>query len=259
MPQDRIRQSTHSQQTHCGTFSNYARGSDPWRGRNAAECKCALEVLLARASTKHATEQHMHLNPNKTQKISRNTLRDFLLQSFSKNLPWFRCSGKGEHLNLATRQNPAVNPLTANALQDFQQLYSRFRSQLSWEHRRMQIRSGGTSERGIPERSNRTALASELKQNLRNSLQFIEILPIARLHQASPLVQMQWKREASEPCHKTESGSQPSHNKRVVRLSATAPVVQILGGVGTPQIANTLWRHFGKGYPPNAQQNSTCI
>ena len=259
MQKGRIRQPTHSQHMRCKSFCDWARGSDPWRVWNAAECKCTLEALLAGVSAKHAAEQPMHLNRNKTQEIHYNTLRNFPLQGLNKHIHWFRCSGKGEHLNLTARQNPAVNPLTANALQDFQRLYPWFRSQLGLEHRRMQIRSGGTSERGIPERSNRTALASELKQNLRNSLQFIEILPIARLHQASPLVQMQWKREASEPCHKTESGSQPSHNKRVVRLSATAPVVQILGGVGTPQIANTLWRHFGKGYPPNAQQNSTCI
>ena len=259
MPQDRIRQPTHSQQAHCRTFSDCTRGSDPNMGWNAAECKYALEALLARVFQKEATGRPRHLNRDKTRKIHRNTLRNFPLQGFNKHIHRFGCSGKGEHLNHAERQNPAVNPLTANALQEFQRLYPWFRSQLGLEHRRMQIRSGGTSERGIPERSNRTALASELKQNPRNSLQFIEILPIARLHQASPLVQMQWKREASEPCHKTESGSQPSHNKRVVRLSATAPVVQILGGVGTPQIANTLWRHFGKGYPPNAQQNSTCI
>ena len=71
---------------------------------------------MASASTKGLAEQHMHLNPNKTQKISRNTLRDFLLRSFSKKLSWFRCSGKGEHLNHAERQNPAANHLTANAL-----------------------------------------------------------------------------------------------------------------------------------------------
>ena len=161
MQKGRIRQPNHSQQTHCRKFSNCARGSDPWRGWKAAECKCALEVLMASASTKGLAEQNMHLNRNKTRKIHCNTLRNFPLQSFSKKLSWFRCSGKWEHLNLATRQNPATNPLTANALQDFQRLYPWFRSQLGLEHRRMQIRHGGTSERGIPERSNRTAQASE--------------------------------------------------------------------------------------------------
>ena len=161
MQKGRIRQSTNSQQTHCKTFNNCTRGSDPCRGWNAAECKYALEVLLARASTKHATEQHMHLNPNKTQKISRNTLRNFLLQSFSKKLPWFRCSGKGEHLNLATRQNPAVNPLTANALQDFQRLYPWFRSLAGLECRGMQMCPGGTSGRGFHQTRNRVANASE--------------------------------------------------------------------------------------------------
>ena len=116
---------------------------------------------MAEVSTKHAAEQHMHLNRNKTQEIHYNSLKHFLLRGFSKHIHRFRCSGKWEHLNLATRQNPATNPLTANALQDFQRLYPWFRSQLGLEHRRMQIRHGGTSERGIPERSNRTAQASE--------------------------------------------------------------------------------------------------
>ena len=149
---------------------------------------------MAEVSTKHATEWPMHLNLNKAQEISRNTLRNFPLQSFIKHLHWFRCSGKGEHLNHAERQNPAAKPLTTNALQDFQQLYSRFRSQLSLEHRRMQIRPGGVSGRGFHQTRSRTAHASEPKQSPRNSLQFIETLPIARIHQASPLVQMPWKK-----------------------------------------------------------------
>ena len=127
MQKGRIRQPTHSQQMRCNTFSNYTHGSDPWRGWNAAECKCALEALLAGVSTKRAAKQHMHLNRDKTQKIHRNSLINFPLQSFSKNLPWFRCSGKGEHLNLTARQNSTFNPLTTNELQDFQQLRQRFR------------------------------------------------------------------------------------------------------------------------------------
>ena len=227
MQKGRILHSTHSQQTHCKIFSDCTRGSDPWRGWNAAECKYALEALLKGVFQKEATEQHMHLNPNKTQEIHYNSLKHFPLQGFSKHLHWFRCSGKGEHLNHAERQNPAAKLLTANALQDFQQLCPWFRSQLGLEHRRTQMYTGSTSERVIPERSSRTAQASEPEQNPRNSLQFTETLPIAKLHQASPLVQMQWKRGASEPCRKAESGSQPAHNKRVVRLSATAPVVQM--------------------------------
>ncbi len=227
MQKGRIRQPTHSQQTRCKKFSNYARGSDPNRGWNAAEFKCTLEALLKGVSTKRAAEQHRHLNRSKTRKIYCNTLRNFPLQSFSKHLHWFRCSGKGKHLNLASRQNPTVNPLTANALQEFLQLRPWFRSQSVLEHRRMQMHSGGASGRGIHQTRNRTAHASEPEQNPKNSLQFIEKLPIARLQQASPPVQMQWKRGASEPCRKAESGSQPTHSKRVVRLSATVPVVQM--------------------------------
>ena len=166
---------------------------------------------------------------------------------------------KGEHLNLATRQNPAANSLTTNTLQDFQRLYPWFRSLAGLEHRRMQMCLGGTSSRGIHQTRSRTAQASEPLQNIKNQLQHIERLSITKFHQASPLVQMQWKREASEPCHKTEPGNQLTHNKRIARLSATVPVVQIPGGFGTLQNANTPWRHLWQRYPPNTQQNSTCI
>ena len=122
--------------THCKTFSDCTRGSDPWQGWNAAEFKCTLEALLAGVSTKRAAEQHRHLNRNKTRKIHYNSLKHFPLQGFSKHLLWFRCSGKGEHLNHAERQNPAVNPLTANALQDFQQLRPWFRCNSKWKHQK---------------------------------------------------------------------------------------------------------------------------
>ena len=37
------------------------------------------------------------------------------------------------------------------------------------------------------------------------------------------------------------------------------PVVQMLTRLGTPQNANTPWKHFWQGYPPNTQQNSPGI
>ncbi len=146
-------------------------------------------ALLAGVSTKHAAEQP-NLNRSKTRKIRCNTLRYFPLQGFNKHLPWFRCGGKGEHLNLASRQNPADNPLTTNVLQDFQQLHPRFRSQPGLECRGMQMYPGGTSGRGIHQTRSRTAHASEPELNPRNSPQLIEKLSIARFQQASPLVQM---------------------------------------------------------------------
>ena len=148
-------------------------------------------MLLAGVSTKHATEQHMHLNRSRTQKIYCNSLKNFLLHGFGKHLHWFRCSGKGKHLNPAARQNQALNQLTTNALQDFQQLYPRFRSQAGLECRRLQMCPGGTSGWGIRQTRNRTAQASEPRQNPRKSLQHIEKLSITRIQQAHSLVQMQ--------------------------------------------------------------------
>ena len=186
-------------------------------------------------------------------------MRDFLLHGFSKHLHRFRCSGKGEYLNLTARQNPAVNPLTTSALQDFRRLCPWFRSQTGLEHRRMQIRHGSTSERGLHQTRSRVAQASEPEQNPKNSLQLIERLSVVWFQQASPPVQMQRKRGVSEPCIKAESGGQAAHNKRVAKLSATTPVVQIPDGFGTPRNANAPWRCFWQGCPPTSQQNSPSI
>ena len=123
--------------------------------------------------TAHASE------PEQNTKNHCNSLRYFLLRDFSKHLHWFRCSGKGEYLNLAARL-PAAKPLTTSILQNFRQLCPRFRSQQGLECRRLHICPGGTSERGIPERCNRAAQASEPEQNPKNSLQLIEILSVAR-------------------------------------------------------------------------------
>ena len=94
-------------------------------------------------------------------------MRNFPLQGFSKHLHWFRCSGKGEYLNLTARQNPAANPLTTNALQDFQRLHPWFRSLAGLECRGMQMCPGSTSGRGFHQTRSRTAHASEPEQNSR--------------------------------------------------------------------------------------------
>ena len=173
----------------------------------------------------------MHLNRNKTQEIHRNILRNFPLHGFNKHLHRFRCGGKEKHLNLTARQNPAVNPLTANALQEFLRLHPWFRSQPGLECRGMQMCPGGTSGRGIHQTRSRTAQASEPEQNPKDSLQRIEKLSITRFQQASSLVQMQWKRGASEPYRKTESGSQLTHNKRVARFQQLHPWFRSLAGM----------------------------
>ena len=157
MRQGRIKQSTNSQQMHCRTFSNCTRGSDASKVWNAAECKCALEALLKGVLPKGPTEQHRHLNLNKTRENHRNTLKNFILRGLNKHFSWFRCGGKGKHLNLALRQNQAVNPLTTNALQDFQQLYPRFRSQTGLEGNRLQMRPGGASGWGFHKTCSKTA------------------------------------------------------------------------------------------------------
>ena len=79
---------------------------------------------------------------------------------------------------------------------------------------------------------------------------------IAGLSVTVPVVQMQRQREASEPCIKAESSSQPTHNKCIAGLSATVPEVQIPDGVGRQQIANAPRRCFWLGVPQNVQQNS---
>ena len=154
--------------------------------------------------TRSKTAQASEPKPNS--KNHYNTLINFSLHGFNKHLHRFRCGGKGEHLNLAVRQNPIFNPLTTSTLRGFKRLCPWFRCQPGLEHRRMQIRLGGTSGRGIHQTCNRTAQASEPEQNSKNQQQFIEKLSIARFQQAPPPVQMQRQRGASEPEHKQQYG-----------------------------------------------------
>ena len=91
----------------------------------------------------------------------------------------------------------------------------------------MQMRTGGTSGRGIHQTHSRVVQASEPENNSNKPLQLIERLSVAGFQQASPPVQMQRKRGASEPRIKAESGSQSIYNKRVARLLATVPKVQM--------------------------------
>ena len=136
--------------------------------------------ICGKHSAAEYTRKFKHLNREETRKTHCNSLKNFPLRGFNKHLHWFRCSGKGEYLNPAARQNPAVNPLTANALQDFQQLIPWFRSLASLECRGMQIRLGGTSGRGIHQTRNRTAQASEPKPNSKKPPQHIDKLFVAR-------------------------------------------------------------------------------
>ncbi len=64
--------------------------------------------------------------------------------------------------------------------------------------------------------------ASEPRRNSNKPLQHIEKLSIARFQQAHSQVRMQWKRRASEPYRKAESGSQPTRNKCVARSSTNS-------------------------------------
>ena len=186
-------------------------------------------------------------------------MRNFSLRGFSKHLHWFRCSGKGEYPNPAARWNQAVKQLTTNVLQDFRQLYPWFRSQTGLERRRMQMRPGGVSGKGVHQPRNRTAHASEPENISNKPLQLVEKLSVVRFQQASPLVQMQRKSGVSEPYSKAKSGSQPAHNKYIAEFSATVPKVQIPTCFGTLQIAYMPRRHFWQGAPPKVQQNSPSI
>ena len=105
----------------------------PWfRSQTGLEYR-GMQIRLGGTSgrgihqTRNRTAQASEPKPNS--KTHCNTLRDFSLHRFRKHISWFRCGGKVEHLNPAARQNPAAKPLTTNALQDFQQLHPRFRSQ----------------------------------------------------------------------------------------------------------------------------------
>ena len=183
--------------------------------------------ICGKQSAAEYTQRFRHLNRNKTRKIHCNLLKDFLLCGFDKHLPWFRCSGKVEHLNPAARWNQAVKQLTTSTLQDFWRLHLWFRSQVGFECRRMQMHSGGASCRGINQTHSRVAQASEPENNSNKPLQLVERLSVVRFQQASSPVQMQRKRGVSEPCIKAESGSQSIHNKRIAGLSATVPEVQM--------------------------------
>ena len=85
--------------------------------------------ICGKQSAAEYTQRFKHLNRDRIRKIHCNLLKNFPLQGFNKHPRRFRCSGKGEYLNLAARQDQAAKPLTTNVLQDFQQLYPWFRSQ----------------------------------------------------------------------------------------------------------------------------------
>ena len=190
--------------------------------------------ICGKQSAAEYTQKFKHLNRDRIRKIHCNLLKNFPLQGFNKHPRRFRCSGKGEYLNLAARQDQAAKPLTTNVLQEFQQLCPWFRSQTGLEHHRMQIRHGSTSERGIPERCNRTAHASEPEQNTKNhcnSLRYFLLRDFSK--------HLHWFR-----CSGKGSGSQTAHNKYIAEFSATVSEVQIPAGFGMSQIAYMPRRHF---------------
>ena len=194
---------------------------------NTAECKCTLEVLPAGVSTKRATEQHRHLNRNKTQTNRRNTLRNFHCTVLAGTSTGSDAAEKSSICTLHQGRIRQPNHSQQTRCKTFGNNARGSDPNMGLEHRRMQMHSGGASCRGIHQTRNRTAQASEPEQNSKNQPQFIEKLFIAWFWQTSPLVQIRRKIEASEPYSKAESGSQPTHNKRVAKLSATTPVVQI--------------------------------
>ena len=61
-------------------------------------------------STKRAAEQPGASEPERNSKNHCNTLRNFLLQGFNKHISWFRCGGKGKHLNPAAIKKNCRKP-----------------------------------------------------------------------------------------------------------------------------------------------------
>ena len=57
--------------------------------------------ICGKHSDAEYTRTFRHLNRDKIQETHCNSLRNFILRGFSKHLSWFRCSGKGKHLNPA--------------------------------------------------------------------------------------------------------------------------------------------------------------
>ena len=144
-----------------------------------------------------------------------------------------RCVGRKEHLYLQIEYGQATECCSAEALQYMRQAK---RSRIYVEIQ-----------------------ASEPERNSNKPPQHIEKFSITRIQQAHSLVQMQRQREASEPCIKAKSNRQPTHNKRIARLSATAPEVQIPSRAGMPRNANVSRMCFWQGYSRKGQQSSPGI
>ena len=153
----------------------------------------------------------------------------------------------------------ATNTLTTSTLLEIQQQYPRFRCSVEMKHARMQTRPGGTSGRGSTERHHKPPHASEPEPKPQISSQLTEQLSVAEIRQESLRVQMQPKTGASELCENVDSSAQRVHTKRIARISAAIPTVQMLSGNETAQSANLPCRYLRKGSHRTALQTTQCI
>ena len=149
--------------------------------------------------------------------------------------------------------------LTASALQEFQRQYPRFRSSVGREGRRVQTRPAGTSGKGSTEQHYKPPQASEPEPKPQKPLQPAEQLSLARIYQVTLRVQMHRETTASELRQNADSSTQHANNKRIARISAAIPTVQMLSGSETPTSANLPRRHPWKGFHRTTLQTTTCI
>ena len=163
---------------------------------------------------------------------------------------------KQPHLNSAKMRIQVCNILTTNVLQGFLRQCPRFRCSVGVKHPRVQTCPAGTSEKGSIERHCKTPHASEPEQKPQISSQLTEKLLVAEIRQEFLRVQMHRKTTASELCKNADSSTQHANNKRIERISAAIPKVQMLSGSETPTNANPPCRHLWKGSHRKAPQTA---
>ena len=161
-------------------------------------------------STKRAAEQPGASEPEQNPKNSLQHIEKLSVVRFQQEIPLVQMLRKRVASEPCIKAESSSQPSHNKRIAGLSATVPEVQIPTGFGCHRLQMCLGGTSERGIPERSSRTA-------------------------------------HASEPRSKAESGSQTAHNKRVARLSVTMPVVQMPAGFGTQRNANVPRRRFWRG------------